>query len=162
MHLYAMLDGPVHFTGLLGGQESKTEIRSAMKNQQKDRQQPFTRHMALTLQGEEAAITAVALYFLSQYNLGLSFWIWLPLFFSPDIAMLGYLAGNHTGAFLYNLFHHRGLALVLTAIGFCMHLPVWVSIGLLLFAHASFDRMLGFGLKYKDSFGHTHLGWGGK
>ncbi len=32
----------------------------------------------------------------------------------------------------------------------------------LLFAHSSFDRMLGYGLKYNDSFNHTSLGWTGK
>ncbi len=31
-----------------------------------------------------------------------------------------------------------------------------------LFAHSSMDRMLGYGLKYEDSFGNTHLGMIGK
>jgi hypothetical protein len=34
-----------------------------------------------------------------------------------------------------------------------------VFTGTLLFTHASFDRILGYGLKYFDSFKHTHLGW---
>jgi len=127
-----------------------------------NRPQPFTKGMYLTLQTEEIAITAVAIYFLTKNSLGLSFWVWAILFFSPDISMLGYLMGEKTGAFFYNLFHHRGIALAFTAIGFFFQIPVLTSIGLLLFAHSSFDRMLGFGLKYTDSFQHTHLGWGGK
>jgi hypothetical protein len=31
-----------------------------------------------------------------------------------------------------------------------------------LLGHSSFDRVLGYGLKYDDDFKHTHLGWIGK
>ena len=34
--------------------------------------------------------------------------------------------------------------------------------GLILFGHSSMDRILGYGLKYPDSFEHTHLGMIGK
>jgi hypothetical protein len=34
--------------------------------------------------------------------------------------------------------------------------------GLILFGHSSMDRVLGYGLKYSDSFQHTHLGMLGK
>ena len=108
---------------------------------------------------EEAAITAVAIYFLTQHNLGLSVWIWIPLFLSPDISMLGYLLGTRVGAVTYNLFHHRGLALAVTFIGYDLHNELLTTIGILLFAHSSFDRMMGYGLKLSDSFKHTHLGW---
>ena len=120
------------------------------------------KQMSLMLQAEEAAITIVSIYFLSKYNLGFPVWVWILLFFSPDFSMLGYLFGNRTGAFVYNLFHHRALALALTAMGFWMHLPLLISGGLLLFAHSSFDRIFGFGLKYGDSFNHTSSGWTGK
>ena len=30
--------------------------------------------------------------------------------------------------------------------------------GIILFGHSSFDRILGYGLKYTDSFKNTHLG----
>src|SRR3954470_22529461 len=33
---------------------------------------------------------------------------------------------------------------------------------LIWFAHIGLDRALGYGLKYDDSFQHTHLGWIGK
>jgi hypothetical protein len=35
-------------------------------------------------------------------------------------------------------------------------------IGGMLFAHSSLDRVMGFGLKFTDSFNHTHLGVAGK
>jgi hypothetical protein len=31
-------------------------------------------------------------------------------------------------------------------------------IGIILFTHASFDRIFGYALKYFDNFKHTHLG----
>lgn len=118
----------------------------------------MSKKMSINIKLEEAAITAISIYFLSQYSLGLSLWIWILLFFSPDISMIGYLFGTKTGAFTYNIIHHRGIALVLLGIGIFSRQEIWISIGILLFAHASFDRMLGYGLKYNDDFKHTHLG----
>ncbi|MBI2283378.1 MAG: DUF4260 family protein [Bacteroidetes bacterium] len=34
--------------------------------------------------------------------------------------------------------------------------------GPLLYAHSSFDRVMGYGLKYRDSFNNKHLGRTGK
>lgn len=84
------------------------------------------------------------------------------MFLSPDISMLGYLAGPSAGAFTYNLFHHKAVAAAVLAAGFLMHLPVVLFIGLVLYAHSAYDRVLGYGLKYSDSFNHTHLGLVGK
>ena len=118
--------------------------------------------MDLTIKIEEAALTAVSIYFLSQYNLDLPVWVLLLLFFSPDLSMLGYLVNTRIGAFMYNLFHHRGVALALLASGFLMSQDILVTAGIQLFAHSSFDRMLGYGLKFSDDFKHTSLGWMGK
>jgi hypothetical protein len=118
--------------------------------------------MDITIKIEEAAITAVSIYFLSKYNLGLPVWALVLLFFSPDLSMLGYLVSTRIGAFTYNLFHHRGLALALLATGFLMQLDMLITGGLVLVAHSSFDRMLGYGLKFTDDFKHTSLGWIGK
>ena len=118
--------------------------------------------MAFTIKIEEAAITAISIYFLSRHNLGLPVWICVLLFFSPDISMVGYLINTRIGAYCYNLFHHRAIALVVLAIGLLTHNNVLVAVGTLLFAHSSFDRMMGYGLKYTDDFKHTNLGWVGK
>jgi len=118
--------------------------------------------MDFTIKIEEAAITVASIYFLTQYDLGLPIWLWVILFFSPDLSMIGYLVNSRVGALSYNLFHHRAVALVLIAIGFLMHMDFLIASGLLLFAHSSFDRMLGYGLKFPDNFKHTSSGWIGK
>jgi len=114
--------------------------------------------MKLTLKIEEAAMAIAALYFLSLHMLGLSLWIWIILFFAPDISMLGYLFGNKAGAICYNIFHHKGVALFLAFAGYFLNIETLLSFGILLFAHSSFDRVWGYGLKYFAGFKHTHLG----
>ena len=114
--------------------------------------------MKTILKLEEAAMTAIAIYLLSIYNLTLSFWVWIILFFLPDIGMLGYLINTKIGASTYNLFHHKGIAVALAVTGYYFGNDVLTTVGILLFAHASFDRIMGYGLKYEDSFKNTHLG----
>lgn len=103
-------------------------------------------------------MTAIGIYLLGIYNLNLPFWVWAILFFTPDIGMLGYLINTRIGAFTYNLFHHKGIAVVLAVAGYYFKYDVVTAVGILLFAHASFDRIMGYGLKYEDSFKNTHLG----
>ena len=81
------------------------------------------------------------------------------LFLSPDISMPGYVINKKAGAFTYNVFHHKGLAIVIAATGFFTNSHIIMLTGILLFAHSSFDRAMGYGLKYEDDFKHTHLGW---
>ena len=114
--------------------------------------------MKQTLKAEEIVMTLAALYFLYIHNLGLSVWIWLLQFFSPDISMLGYLFGNTVGAICYNIFHHKGIALFIVCLGFFVSNEILLAAGALLFAHSSFDRVFGFGLKYFSGFKNTHLG----
>ncbi|GAA4338477.1 DUF4260 domain-containing protein [Flaviaesturariibacter amylovorans] len=111
---------------------------------------------------EEAALTGAALYFLGQQPLSLPPWAWALLFFAPDASMLGYAAGPRAGAVAYNMAHHRGGALGVVAAGYFGGYEVLLVAGLLLFAHASFDRVFGYGLKYATGFAHRHLGFVGK
>ncbi len=119
---------------------------------------PFTPSMKATLALEEAAQLALAIFGLYTQTLQLSWWLWPILFLAPDLGMLGYLAGPRAGAITYNLLHHKGVAIGVLAIGWFMAIPALTLAGLLLYAHSSFDRILGYGLKYTDSFQHTHLG----
>lgn len=102
-------------------------------------------------------------------------WCYLLLLIGPDISMLGYLVNTQVGAFCYNLFHHKGIALVIAAMEVLAsywqmpttgsspaYVPYFLLTGLILFGHASMDRVFGYGLKFGDSFQHTHLGWIGK
>jgi hypothetical protein len=112
--------------------------------------------MKKLLQTEELFLFAACLYFYP--SLGLSWWWFAAFIFVPDLGMLGYLANPKTGAFVYNLFHHRGIAIVVFFVGM-LTASVWTEFaGLILFAHASMDRMLGYGLKHEKGFRFTHLG----
>jgi hypothetical protein len=109
---------------------------------------------------EEAFMLALAIYL----NTFLSFapWLYWLLFLTPDIGMVGYLLNSRVGAFSYNLLHHKGIAIAFYLAGIHFSSEPLQFVGLLLFGHSSFDRMLGYGLKYPDSFHNTHLGWIGK
>jgi hypothetical protein len=105
---------------------------------------------------EELLLTLLSFYLF----LGLGYaWWWFPvLFLAPDLSMIGYLLGPKVGAWTYNLVHHKGVAVVLFVLGGLLTMP-WLQLaGVILLGHSSFDRTLGYGLKYPDSFHHTHLG----
>ncbi|MCB0793676.1 MAG: DUF4260 domain-containing protein [Flavobacteriales bacterium] len=100
-------------------------------------------------------------------------WAYVLLVIGPDISMLGYLAGPRIGAFSYNLFHHKGVAIAVAVVSFGAEAANMLSAsgdvasafllgGIILYGHASMDRIFGYGLKFGDSFHHTHLGWIGK
>lgn len=91
-----------------------------------------------------------------------AWWIFAALLFVPDVSMLGYLINEKTGAGIYNIFHHKGFALVLYFLGLFLGWEIMALLGVILFSHASMDRFFGYGLKFADSFQHTHLGWMGK
>lgn len=107
---------------------------------------------------EELALTAASIYLLTLLNLPFSWWVYVLLFFAPDISILGYVAGNVVGAVCYNLFHHRGIAILVAFIGLWLQNDYIIFSGLILFSHSSFDRILGYGLKHFEGFKHTHLG----
>ena len=72
--------------------------------------------------------------------------------------MLGYLAGPRLGALTYNLIHHRAIALLCYVFGALLGIPVLSLAGVILLAHSSLDRVLGYGMKLREGFTHTHLG----
>lgn len=91
-----------------------------------------------------------------------SWWVFLLLIPAPDISMAGYLLNKRMGAALYNFFHHKGIAVAVYLSGRLLAVSPLMLAGIILFAHASIDRIFGYGLKYPDAFTHTHLGWIGK
>ena len=109
---------------------------------------------------EELFLAILSFYlFLS---LPIPWWWFFVLLLAPDLSMLGYLAGPRTGAITYDVIHHRAVSVVLFILGGVLHMPWLQAGGLILFGHSSFDRVLGYGLKYADSFQHTHLGMIGR
>ena len=85
--------------------------------------------------------------------------LYLALFFAPDISFAFYLISARVGAIAYNILHHKGVMAAVVLIGLFLQDDLIIKIGLIFLAHSSFDRVLGYGLKYPDSFSHTHLGW---
>lgn len=116
--------------------------------------------MKTTLKLEELAIFLLGIYAFSLLNF--AWWWFLALFLLPDIGMVGYFFGNKAGAFLYNLFHHKALAILIFLPGLIFQNEILQLAGIVLFAHSAFDRMLGYGLKYEEGFKFTHLGKIGK
>lgn len=109
---------------------------------------------------EEIALLLLGVW---AYHLtGLSWWWFAGLFLLPDLGMLGYLSGEKVGAWLYNLFHHRTLAIVIFGWGYWTENPGLEVAGIILFSHIAFDRALGYGLKFEKGFKFTHLGEIGK
>jgi hypothetical protein len=94
--------------------------------------------------------------------LGHSWLLFIGLFLAPDLSFLGYLAGARVGAYSYNLVHNYGVPIAVGVLGILGERSILVAIGLIWTAHLGLDRALGFGLKYPDAFGNTHLGCLGK
>ncbi len=105
---------------------------------------------------EEGLMLALAIYL--NILLPYAGWLYWAFFLTPDIGFIGYAFNTRAGAFTYNLLHHKGLAIALYLTGSLFSLPWLQFAGLVLFGHSSFDRMLGYGLKFGDSFQNTHLG----
>ncbi|QWX83998.1 DUF4260 domain-containing protein [Cellulophaga sp. HaHaR_3_176] len=104
-------------------------------------------------------------FLLGIYLFGLldyPWWSFLILILMPDIGMVGYLFNTKIGAILYNVFHHKGLALIIYIIGCYLSIPLCQLIGVILFSHAALDRIFGYGLKFNKGFKFTHLGEIGK
>ncbi|MFQ6603389.1 DUF4260 domain-containing protein [Flavobacterium sp. C3NV] len=109
---------------------------------------------------EEAALFILGI-FLFNY-LHFEWWWFLVLILAPDLSMLGYLFGNKSGAFFYNVFHHKGIALLIYALGYYLNIETIQLAGIILFSHSAMDRIFGYGLKYEKGFKYTHLGEIGK
>jgi hypothetical protein len=85
-------------------------------------------------------------------------WLVPLLLFAPDLLMVGYARSTRAGAALYNLAHSYPAPALVGAAALAGSAPRWEAVALVWFAHIGMDRALGYGLKYDDSFTHTHLG----
>lgn len=85
-------------------------------------------------------------------------WIWFAvLILSPDLSILGYLAGPRVGAICYNALHNLVLPGLLLLAGMIGGVTSAILVGLIWVAHIAIDRTLGYGLKLPDGFKHTHM-----
>jgi hypothetical protein len=89
-------------------------------------------------------------------------WVFLATLLAPDLLMVGYLAGNTVGAWSYNIGHTLMGPAVLLAWWWSGGPNATLAWGAIWLAHIGMDRALGYGLKLKEGFQHTHLGMIGK
>ena len=109
---------------------------------------------------EELGMFLFSIYIFSTLSYD---WWWFPLLIlAPDISMVGYLVNNKVGAVLYNIFHHKAIALGILVLAFWEKNELYGLIGVILLAHSSMDRLFGYGLKTFQGFKFTHLGRIGK
>jgi hypothetical protein len=109
----------------------------------------------LRLEGLAIATISAVLY----ARMGASWWLFAALWLAPDLSMLGYATGRPCwGARIYNAFHTYALPGVLALVALAAHARGIVPVALIWVNHIGVDRMLGYGLKYSDGFGFTHLG----
>jgi hypothetical protein len=112
----------------------------------------------LRLEGLAALVAGVIGYRAAGGDL-----LWLvPAVLAVDVSMVGYLAGPHPGAIVYNIAHNWFTALVVLGIGIATSVALVQLVGWILIAHVGFDRLAGYGLKYAPAFADTHLGWIGR
>lgn len=116
--------------------------------------------MKTVLKLEEATLFIFGIFLFNR--LSYEWWWFLVLILAPDLSMIGYALGNKTGAFLYNLFHHKGIALLIYGLGCYFSIESIQLAGIILFSHSAMDRIFGYGLKYEKGFKYTHLGEIGK
>ena len=108
----------------------------------------------LTLEDVAQFALSIALFTLLDF----AWWLYPAWLLSPDLGMLGYLISPKVGAVSYNILHHKGVAAFIGIAGLVGG-TVWLQFaGIILFGHSAMDRVFGYGLKYEDSFFHTHLG----
>lgn len=112
----------------------------------------------LRLEGLAALVAGVTGYISAG---GDTLWL-IPAALAVDVSMVGYLAGPHPGAIVYNVAHNWFTALIVLGIGLASMILLVQLAGWVLIAHVGMDRLAGYGLKYAPAFGDTHLGWIGR
>jgi hypothetical protein len=109
---------------------------------------------------EELFLSILAFYLFLL--LPVHWWWFFVLLLAPDASMVGYLLGPRVGAAVYNAVHHRAVSIAMYILGAMLGIAWLQAAALIVFAHSSLDRVMGYGLKYPDSFQHTHLGMIGR
>lgn len=93
----------------------------------------------------------------SYFTLDGPIWMLVVLALSPDLSMIGYLAGPRLGSLSYNIVHTYTLPLALGAFGFWADSRLALLIALIWAGHIGADRVFGYGLKFESGFTDTHL-----
>ena len=112
----------------------------------------------LRLEGLALFIGMTSLYYIWDGD-----WlVYALLFFVPDLSFAAYLSGPRFGAMVYNAAHSYLAPMAMMTASFGTASPLILSIAMIWLAHIGFDRAIGYGLKYAEGFGFTHMGRIGK
>ena len=117
-------------------------------------------HVQVFLRLEGLAVAVVSALFYART--GASWWLFAALWLLPDLSMLGYLVGPKLGARIYNAIHSYVTPGTLVAMSILLKSPGLLPYAFVWIFHIGVDRLMGYGLKYPDGFGWTHLGKLGK
>lgn len=107
----------------------------------------------LHLEGLVLLATTIVFYARLDFAWSL-FWL---LLLSPDLSLVPYLINRNWGTHVYNVMHTLALPAMLIAYAFATDWTIGIQLALIWLAHIGMDRSVGYGLKYNDSFGDTHL-----
>lgn len=119
---------------------------------------PPRRSSIVTLLRLEGLVVAAATALLYART-GASWWLFAVLWLVPDLSMLGYVGKPCRAARIYNAFHTYLGPGVLGLSAYLLHAQnLLLPVALIWANHIGVDRLLGYGLKYSDGFGVTHLG----
>lgn len=100
---------------------------------------------------------AFVISFYIYMKLDFPIWLFFVLLLVPDITMIGYAINKKIGAIVYNFGHSFILPLLLALCYLYFSKDYLLIISIIWIAHIFMDRLLGFGLKYQDSFNNTHI-----
>lgn len=112
----------------------------------------------LRLEGLVVAVLSFVLY----ARTGASWWLFAALWLAPDLSLLAYLYTSCWGARCYNAAHTYVVPGVLVVAALLFGAKAQLPVALIWINHIGADRLLGYGLKYSNGFGWTHLGRLGK
>jgi hypothetical protein len=113
----------------------------------------------LRLEGLAVAAVTAVLYARTDA----SWWLFGALWLVPDLSMLGYVGGRPCrGARIYNAAHTYVVPAALATCALLFNAHALLPFALIWANHIGVDRLMGYGLKYSDGFGFTHLGRLGK
>jgi hypothetical protein len=112
--------------------------------------------MKTTLKLEELAQFILCFFAFSQLSFS---WCWhLALILLPAVSTVGYLINTRVGAVLYNIAHHKAIAIIIYVFGVYLANQNLQLTAIIMFGNSIMDRIMGFGLKYSDIFQNTQLG----
>ncbi|MDE2399755.1 MAG: DUF4260 domain-containing protein [Patescibacteria group bacterium] len=110
--------------------------------------------LILKLEAFVFLVTAIWAYSI----IGVSWWLFFILIFTPDLFMIGYFKDSKIGALIYNIGHTYVAPFLLLIIFLVFHIYITLPILIIWIAHISMDRVLGYGLKFDTGFKDTHMG----